>query len=85
MASDDEVDFHAKVQFFTDNNQQLLEIGLTQKKLLMILITMIAVFFIVLVAFTSIETKEIVDLTDKIVKVADFVNGGNLTEIYGGI
>lgn len=62
--SDDAVDFHSKFTLYDEQNKQLLDVGLSQRKMMMIFLLMLAVFFIVLVAFNAIETKDIRDLRD---------------------
>lgn len=78
MASDDDTDFSTRIQVLDDNNAELLRIGLTQKHTLMILIGMLAIFFIVLIAVNGISSKDISSLTKDIVKVVDIV-GRNRT------
>lgn len=60
----DEVDFHSKFTLYDEQNRQLLDIGLTQKKMMMIFLCFLGVVFIVLVAFNAIETKDIRELRD---------------------
>lgn len=75
MASDDETDFHARVQVLTDNNAELFNLNLRHKQLLMILIGLIGVFVIVSLALKAIDSKDITKLTGDIVKVVDIVGG----------
>lgn len=60
----DEVDFHSKFILMDDQNKQLLEVGLSQRKMMIIFYVFLAVVFITLVAFNAIETKDIRDLKD---------------------
>lgn len=60
----DEVDFNAKFTLYDEQNKQLLNIGLSQRKLMVLFLCFLAVFFIVLVAFNAIETKDIRELRD---------------------
>lgn len=60
----DEVDFHSKFTLYDEQNKQLLEIGLSQKKMMILFLCFLAVIFIVLVAFNAIETKDIRELRD---------------------
>lgn len=64
LTVEDEVDFHSKFTLFSDQNKQLLEIGISQKKMMMIFLCFLGVVFFVLVAFNAIETKDLRDLRD---------------------
>lgn len=72
MASnEDDVDFHSKFTLYDDQNKELLNIGLTQKKMMLIFLIMLGVIFIVLVAFNAIETKDLRELTGLLKELAD--------------
>lgn len=64
LTVEDEVDFHSKFTLFSDQNKQLLEIGISQKKMMMIFLCFLGVVFFVLVAFNAIETKDLRELRD---------------------
>lgn len=64
MASNDDVDFSSKFTVFNDRNEAILNIGLTQKKMMMIFLALLFIFFLVLVAFNAIESKDLVELKD---------------------
>lgn len=64
MATKDEVDFSSKFTVFNDRNEQILNIGLTQKKMMIIFLALLFIFFLILVAFNAIESKDLVELKD---------------------
>lgn len=64
MATNDDVDFSSKFTVFNDRNEAILNIGLTQKKMMMIFLALLFIFFLVLVAFNAIESKDLVELKD---------------------
>lgn len=65
--ADDEVDFHSKFTVYNERNKELLTIGLTQKKMMMIFLALLTIFFIVLVAFNAIEAKDLVQVKDLLI------------------
>lgn len=66
MATKDDVDFSSKFTVFNDRNEEILNIGLTQKKMMMIFLALLFIFFLVLVAFNAIEAKDLVEIKDLI-------------------
>lgn len=79
MASNDAVDFSTKIQVVDDQNKELLQIGLTQKKTLMVLIGMIGVFFFILVAFNAISTKDLTTIVGLVKANKGYFVKGNTT------
>lgn len=64
MASNyDEVDFSSKIILFNDQNERIIDIGLTQRKTMIVLFVVLAIFFFILVAFNALEATEIVTIT----------------------
>lgn len=60
----DVVDFHSKFTLYDEKNKQLLDIGLSQRKMMIIFLIMLGILFVVLVAFNVIETKDIREIRD---------------------
>lgn len=70
MADNDEVDFHSRFTVYDERNQELLSVGLTQKKMMMIFLCLLTCFFIVLVAFNAIEANDLIQLKDLVTAIA---------------
>lgn len=60
----DSVDFHSRFIVMDDQNKELLAVGLSQRKLMLIFLCFLGLVFVVLVAFNIVETKDIRDLKD---------------------
>lgn len=60
----DVVDIHSRFIVMDDQNKELLAVGLSQRKLMLIFMCLLGLVFVVLVAFNIVETKDIRDLKD---------------------
>lgn len=67
----DEVDFHSKFIVMNDQNKELLQVGLSQRKMMYILFVLLGIVFIVLIAFNAIKTKDLKDLLKDIRDIKD--------------
>lgn len=67
MATNDEIDFESRITIVNDQNDTILSVSLTQKKMMFILLVMLVLFFFVLVAFNAIEAKDLIVLKDLVV------------------